>query len=292
MLNVVGFIEWALTHIDISSLPKDALIPRPYSECGTDKWHYLYGTVMARTTEARIKERWDGHYSKSWSKEAYDSMTKDFAPEDTATDCQGLLDAYLTSECGEKTDINANANYLSWCADKGKTADIKRDYVIGEAVFMQNSATGRMTHVGWVCGFLPGGEPLVVEARGIAYGVVVTKFSSRPWTHRGLMLNRFSYLGAMNYKELTGETETETDFALKSPMSEGGAFLYMQKALNRAGYKDDDGRALVEDGKWGERSFAAFTRLIKKHAKTEKPLAVFDSACGDYALAVYKPERR
>lgn len=44
-----------------------------------------------------------------------------------------------------------------------------------------------MTHVGWICGFDSDGTPLVVEARGLRYGVVVTRLDTRPWTHRGIM---------------------------------------------------------------------------------------------------------
>ena len=47
---------------------------------------------------------------------------------------------------------------------------------------MANS-NGKMTHIGWICGSV-NGEPLVVEARGLSYGVVITKLSQRGWTHR------------------------------------------------------------------------------------------------------------
>ncbi|MBR4434975.1 MAG: hypothetical protein IKS90_02635 [Clostridia bacterium] len=291
-MNVVGFIEWALTHIDSATMPKDAIIPIPHEECGVEKWHYLFGTIRARTTKERIKERWDSHYSKSWSRAAYDKAVKDFGENDYATDCQGLLDAYLTYECGEKTDITANANYLAWCSDKGAISEIARDYVIGEAVFIQNSATGKMTHVGWICGFMPNGAPLVVEARGLAYGVVITKFSERPWSHRGLMTKRFSYDGAETSNR--AELKPEAEFKLSSPLFEGAPYLYMQRALNRAGYTDSDGKELTEDGKWGKRSASAFEKLISKHSNTQpqKVLAFFDSAESGYSLAVIKREEQ
>ena len=50
-----------------------------------------------------------------------------------------------------------------------------------------------MGHVGWVCGFDEDGEPLVVEARGLYFGVVVTRMGSERWTHRGLMTVKFDY---------------------------------------------------------------------------------------------------
>ena len=121
-----------------------------------------------------------------------------------------------------------------------------------------------MTHVGWVCGFMPNGEPLIVEARGIAYGVVVTKLSERDFTHRGLMTKKFGY-------DENGEENGMESliFEEKTPMAKGEAYLAMQKALNLAGYRDGEGGVLEEDGKWGARSQQAFEKLLAAHAKTE-----------------------
>ena len=134
---------------------------------GAEPWHYLYGTVRTNTTPSRIAERWKNYYSShGWSREAYDNATAKMQPDDYATDCQGLLDAYLTYVQGEKTDINADYNYRKWCTGKGKTSEIERPYELGEAVFMANSG-GKMKHIGWICGLDADGEPLVVEARGL-----------------------------------------------------------------------------------------------------------------------------
>jgi len=193
MYNVTDFIKWALTHAKRGSIPEDALLPVAREECGTEKWEYLYGSTRVQTNKDTLDRYFNEHYYKSMSREKYDSYTKNWPEDGYATDCQGLLDAYMTYELGEKTDINSDMNYKYWCEDKGEVKNISRDFVLGEAVFMKNTDTGRMKHVGWVCGFMPDGEPLVVEARGIAYGVVVTRFNARPWTHRGLMKAKFDY---------------------------------------------------------------------------------------------------
>ena len=187
MTNVLNFIRWALTHVDPGTVPSGAvLVGGTATNVGAEPWHYLFGTVKSKTTAARIEERWRNHYSKTWTREAYDHATAAMQPDDYATDCQGLLDAYLTYELGEKTDVNADYNYRKWCTGKGKTSEIERPYELGEAVFMANSR-GKMSHVGWICGLDLDGELLVVEARGLSYGVVVTRLEARPWTHRGLM---------------------------------------------------------------------------------------------------------
>ena len=258
MTNILDFIRWALTHVNPNTVSSGAvLVGGTATNVGTEPWHYLYGTVKSKTTAARIEERWKNHYSKTWTREAYDHATAAMSPDDYATDCQGLLDAYLTYELGEKTDVNADYNYRKWCTGKGKISEVERPYELGEAVFMANSR-GKMSHVGWVCGLDLDGELLVVEARGLSYGVVITRIEARPWTHRGLMTKKF------DYKE---KKPMATKFEVVSPMLRGDRIAVMQKALNANGYTDDNGNALEEDGKWGSKSQAAFRKLLEAHTQ-------------------------
>lgn len=274
MRNVIDFIKWALTHIDPDeTILEEAELPLPIEACGTEPWHYLYGTVKAHTTRAKIAERWHNYYkTHGWTKERYDRETASFREHDYATDCQGLCDAYLG------TDINADMNFIYWCTDKGTVEDINRPYVIGEAVFHCNTDTGKMTHVGWVCGFDSNGEPLVVEARGLQYGVVVTKFSDRPWTHRGLMTKKFNY---------ESEDGTVEQVILKKtvPMMESEAIAQLQTALNALGY--DCGTA---DGKCGKKTMRAVEAFSNAHttAQQYRPMAEFVDKSGDYIMAVVK----
>ena len=257
MTNVFDFIRWALTHVNPNTVPSGAvLVNGTATNVGAEPWHYLYGSVRTNTTATRIAERWKNYYSShGWSREAYDNATAKMQPDDYATDCQGLLDAYLTYVQGEKTDVNADYNYRKWCTGKGKISEVERPYELGEAVFMAN-AKGRITHVGWICGLDSDGEPLVVEARGLNYGVVVTRLEDRAWTHRGLMTKKF------DYKE---EQPMATKFEVIKPMLKGDGVKAMQNALNATGYTDDNGNKLVEDGKWGSKSQAAFRKLLEAH---------------------------
>ena len=259
MTNVLDFIRWALTHVNPNTVPSGAVLANgTATNVGTEPWHYLYGTVRTKTTAARIAERWRNYYSShGWSREAYDNATAEMKPDDYATDCQGLLDAYLTHVQGEKTDVNADYNYRKWCTGKGKTSEVERPYELGEAVFMANSR-GKISHVGWICGLDADGEPLVVEARGLSYGVVVTRLKERAWTHRGLMTKKF------DYKE---DEPMATKFEVIKPMLKGDGVIEMQKALNANGYTDDNGNKLVEDGKWGSKSQAAFRKLLEAHTQ-------------------------
>lgn len=259
MPHITHFIVWALTHALNSSVPSGAILPVPMNSVGTEPWHYLYGTVKSKTTAYKIKERFDYYYSKhGYTQEEYDEITKDWKPTEWATDCQGLLDAYMTYEVGDKTDINADTNYRMWCTGKGKIDSIDRDFVIGEAVFVMGSS-GKMNHIGWICGFDEDGEPLVIEAQGIRRGVVVNKLSDRPnFTYRGLMTVKFDYsVEPVVYNKVSASSEHRIAFAM------------MQRALNAGGYTDNQGNILKVDGDWKNKSVSAYMKMLENNIETE-----------------------
>ena len=290
MTNVLDFIRWALTHVNPNTVPKSATFANgTATNIGKEPWHYLYGTIRSKTTKALIEERWSNFYSShGWTRAAYDKATANFKSSDYATDCQGLLDAYFTYELGIKTDINANYNYVNWCTDKGPIDEITRPYAIGEALFMANKS-GNMTHIGWICGFDVDGKPLVVEARGLSYGVVITRLEDRAWTHRGLMTKKFEY-------------EEEHDMPIRiektSPMLQGEYISALQIAMNALGYTDANGNELEVDGKCGVKTVQAVTAFANAHAtcctvepveeptETVSPIATFTSTDGAYNLVI------
>lgn len=255
------FICYALSHAKRETLPDDALLPCSPDAVGTDPWEYLYGTTGTKITKALLDERFEHYYSKKgWTRDAYDELTKNWVGR-TSTDCQGLPDSFLG------TDVTANYNYVSWCTEKGAISEINRPFVIGEAVFFQNSE-GRMTHVGFLCGFLDG-EPLVVEARGIRYGVVTTKFSERPWTHRGLMTKKLDYSTPVT---LYDEPSTSpVVFALTTPHMTGDNVLALQRLLLSVGYTDHEDKPLKPDGDLGKRTAAALDKFVAAHAAAPEP---------------------
>lgn len=133
-----------------------------------------------------LRDRYDRIYQKKgWTWEAYQIATEHWVELNRrACDAEGLLDAFLG------TDVTVHYNYSSWCTDTGLISEISRPWRIGEAVFYV--AGGRASHMGFVCGYIEG-EPLIIEARGIRFGVVITRLTERPWTHRGLVTERLNY---------------------------------------------------------------------------------------------------
>lgn len=249
MKNALDFIKFALTHAKQESIPKDAKLPFEIEDCGGEPWEYLFGTTGTPVTQALLDERYKSFYSKNgWTRAAFDLATENWvALKRRATDCQGLLDFYLG------TDVTANYCYSAWCTEKGAIVDVERPYQIGEALFYKN-ADGRMTHVGFVCGFL-NGEPLAVEARGVRFGVVVTRFSERPWTHRGLVTQKLSYNNEFRDEPVV--------LAVTRPMIQGEEILNLQKALNALGYYSGPA-----DGKCGKLTMNGVRAFAKAHGES------------------------
>ena len=252
MQNALDFIKFALTHAKRESIPDDAKLPMDADDCGSEPWEYLYGTTATPVTEELLNERYENFYSKrGWTREAFDIATENWAAlHRRATDCQGLLDSFLG------TDVTANYCYSAWCTERGAISDIERPYEIGEAVFYRNKTDGRMTHVGFVCGFL-NGEPLCVEARGIRFGVVVTRFAERPWTYRGLVTQKLSYDESLRDDPLVLE--------IKKPMIQGKMIRELQRALNALGYYCG-----AVDGKCGRITMSGVTAFARAHCGHEK----------------------
>lgn len=246
MQRAIDFVVFALTHAKYESIPDGAKLPIDREECGREPWEYLFGTQGDAVTSELLDERFNNFYSrKGWTREAFDIATENWVKHKRrAADSDGLLASFI----GE--DVSANYCYIAWCTDKGSVAEVERPYEIGEALFYRN-ADGRMTHVGFVCGFLDG-EPLTVESRGIRFGVVVTRLSERPWTHRAKVTGRLSY----DYEF------ADDPIVLKSqtPMITGEGIMNLQKALNSLGYYCG-----IPDGKCGRLTMNGVREFVLTH---------------------------
>lgn len=247
MKNAIDFVRFALSHAKRETIPAGAQIPLDIEECGTSPWEYLFGTTGNIVTQDLLNRRFSEYYSKrGWTRERFDRATENWAARRvTVCDCQGLLDVFVG------VDVNAHYCYAAWCTEKGEISGIGRPYVLGEAVFIQGSSE-RMTHVGYVCGFL-NGEPLIVEARGLNFGVCVTKFSDRPWTHRGLVSKQLIYTENCYDEQII--------LTVRRPMIQGDAIKHLQTALNALGYYCGS-----VDGKCGKLTMRGVNEFVEMHS--------------------------
>lgn len=187
MDHVLDFIKWGLTHVKKDSVPEGAILPIDISLVGSaGEWEYLLGSTGYVATQSLLDRNYKKYYKGDWTREEFDRATAGWvARKQIVCDCQGVEDYY------SKADNNANGNYKKYCTDKGLCSAINRPYVIGEAVF--NGSSSNKSHIGFVCGFMPDGDVLVMEERGLSYGFVITRMSKRAWKYRGLMTKRYSY---------------------------------------------------------------------------------------------------
>lgn len=192
-------------------------------------------------------------------------------------DCQGLADGYVTgsAELGY-VNVRARNNYSGWCSPKG-TGSIPAKYrTPGAAVFIHSASAGYITHVGFLVEPIdekkPGGDWYVVEARGVMYGVVVTKLSTRPWNRWGWMTKYFDYE--------TSEEAAKSSLALGDRLLKNGAegddVKALQEALIELGY---------DCGKWGaDGDYGDATEMAVRALQRDKGLQID----GDYGPKTHK----
>ncbi|NCB30713.1 MAG: hypothetical protein EOM66_04820 [Clostridia bacterium] len=265
MRNVQEFLTWGMHRASPLRIPAGSTLCIPLADVGKEGiWQYLYGTTGVVCTQARLARAYDKYYKGwGWSRKDFDSVTAGW-PEMAVMlcDCQGLEDWFSGA------DTNAKGNYANYCTDKGLIADISRPWVLGEAVFV-GSKPSAINHVGWVCGFAPDGEPLILHERGLAHGCVIERMSScgKKWTYRGLMTKRYIYEAsdapstpAPVTPPETAPTSGQTVLRITSPLMRGGPIKDLQDALNAMGY--DCGEA---DGICGEKTRAGILAFIERH---------------------------
>lgn len=268
MQKATDFIAWAVARAKPESVPTGAVIPFPVGVAETGAWEYLFGTTGIKCTQAVLDNRYEEYYSKhNWTLSAYAKATDGWVQRGVyVCDCEGLLDAFLGK------DVTADYCYQAWCSDKGRMSEIDRPWVIGEAVFKESrraNGSWYKSHIGWVCGFMPDGEPVIVEERGIRYGCVITKLTDRPWTYRGLVTHELDY---------TEEPEPMKDIRfdeVTSPMQRGPIYLAEQELLLALGCTDYEDKPLEPNGIWGERSRSAFMKFLSMYQPEVKEVKIY-----------------
>lgn len=264
--KIEEFLAFAASHASPARIPAGSRLCVDIDMVGADGvWQYLYGTTGAKCTQSLLDRKYAQYYQGwGWTKAEYAAATAGWVEKGvTVCDCQGVEDYFAGK------DTNAKGNYANLCTDKGRIKDITRPYVLGEAIFCGSSPSS-INHVGWIAGFAPDGEALVLHERGLSHGCVIERMSQsgKSWTYRGLMTKRYVYDGveAEGDKE---DTEMPTILKITSPLMRGDAILSLQEALNGLGYPCGK-----EDGIYGEDTEAALLDFCKAHVETGEDVAL------------------
>lgn len=256
--TAAGFVDYLFARVDRSTL-----IPGRYFGNASIEHvpaRYLMGTIGQKANKWLLDYCYERHYKNKMSRERYDEITAGWISGGVyCYDCQGILDAYVG------IDINARTNYADYCGEKGETVynRIVNDpaaaagYCVFKGVTPEN-----IYHVGYVVGVAEDGDPLIIEAKDINHGVVMTRFSKGNWTFYGVCD------GLLQYPEAP---EEKTIFRVTKPMAKGEKYAKMQEALNANGYS-----AGVVDGKWGKNSQAAFDEMLKRNTPKKHGVITVD----------------
>lgn len=151
-----------------------------------------------------------GQDPKKWSKNSwwftqYDKNAKQKAKAlywrehaHRVWDCNGMSEGIYKDYAGVDINTKARFNYSQWCSQKGTGMIPTYKRVPGMAVFWgDNGKPGTIHHVAYLYKPVIEGHPegnwYIIEARGVMYGVVMTKLYSRNPNFWGKMDKYFDY---------------------------------------------------------------------------------------------------
>lgn len=197
---------------------------------------YWYGTYGQIASEELYKKK-----AKQYKEEGYYTKWNDYDTQygQKVHDCTGLTEGYMMCETPDsepkyisKYDFSANG-LLRACKDQGDIDTIPE--IPGVLVFYDG-------HTGVYVG---NGE--VIEARGHAYGVILTKLKNRPWKKWG----KHPYIEYDKEDEQEMKTVDIDMPVLRKGMKNIEAVKTLQRILKQLGYKGKDNKVLAIDGSFG-----------------------------------------
>lgn len=191
-------------------------------------------------------------------------------------DCNGLAEGLYKDYSGVDINTQARYNYAQWCSPKGSGLIPAKYRVPGAAVFWGASAAN-IHHVAYlykpVKDGVPGGDWYIIEARGVNYGVVMSRLNERKPNFWGWMTKYFDY-DQSGVSVPTDAPATSTRILRNG--DEGEDVKAMQTNLIRLGY--DCGR-WGADGDFGDATEMALKKFQRDHGLED------DGECGPLSRA-------
>ena len=224
----------------------DLSVTKESASWKTTGWYYTqYNSSDYSAAQKKKALYWREHATRVW-------------------DCNGLAEGIYQLHTGININSKARYNYAQWCGIRGSGTVPPERRRPGVALFYGTPSTS-IHHVAYlwkpVDATKPTGDWYVIEARGVAYGVVQTKLSSRKPDFWGYMTKYYDYGDTTPSKD---PVPTPTTSVIKKG-AKGAIVIEIQKALLNAG------EVLPKygtDGDFGSETVAAVKNFQKKNGLT------------------------
>lgn len=234
------------------------------------------GYLDLSVTKVRSSWKEDGYYYTQYSGEQRKAALKWRKNCTRVWDCNGMAEGIYEIHTGVNINTRARHNYAEWCDPKGKGQIPVEMRVPGAAIFFGTPASS-IHHVAYLVEPVKKGHPegdwIVIEAKGVKFGVVESRLSDRKPDYWGLMTKYFDYSDSEGDVPIPQPVEIHLGDRQLMNGCEGNDVKELQSYLIRLGY--DCGKWGC-DGDFGDATEAAVRKFQGNvgHAVT----GVFDAA--------------
>lgn len=157
---------------------------------------YIMGSTGQNPKKWAKTSWWFTQYDKNDKQKAKALYWREHAAR--VWDCCGLAEGLYKDYSGVDINTKARYAYSNWCNPKGAGMIPANKRVAGAAVFWgDNGKPSTIHHIAYlykpVSASDPSGDWYIIEARGVMYGVVMTKLNSRKPNFWGHMTKYFEY---------------------------------------------------------------------------------------------------
>lgn len=221
------------------------------------------GYLDLSVTKVRSSWKENGWYYTQYSGEQKKAALKWRKNCTRVWDCNGMAEGIYEIHTGVNINTRARHNYAEWCDPKGKGQIPVEMRVPGAAIFFGTPASD-IHHVAYLVEPVKPGHPegdwIVIEAKGVKYGVVESRLSDRKPDYWGLMTKYFDYSDSEGYIPIPAPVEIHLGDRQLMNGCEGNDVKELQSYLIRLGY--DCGRWGC-DGDFGDATEAAVRKFQK-----------------------------
>jgi GH25 family lysozyme M1 (1,4-beta-N-acetylmuramidase) len=214
-------------------------------------------------TVTKVRSSWkeNGYYYTQYSGDKKKAALKWRKNCTRVWDCNGMAEGIYEIHTGININTRARHNYAEWCDPKGQGQIPVEMRVPGAAIFF-GTPSSDIHHVAYLVEPVKPGHPegdwVVIEAKGVKFGVVESRLSDRKPDYWGLMTKYYDYNDAEGDIPIPAPVEIHLGDRQLMNGCEGNDVKELQSYLIRLGY--DCGR-WGADGDFGDATEAAVRKF-------------------------------